>query len=101
MGRERNLIYDDRQKDMTPTTNIKGAYNDQGIRRMTPREWGELQGYPTIFPDELGRLFKIPVADASISGPKPPRPLAMRTLPLVGRTVLMIPLERISDTEFT
>ena len=65
MGRERNLIYDDRQKDMTPTTNIKGAYNDQGIRRMTPREWGELQGYPTIFPDALGRLFKIPVADAS------------------------------------
>ena len=39
-------------------------------------------------------IDSIPVADASISGPKPPRPLAMRTLPLVGRTVLMIPLER-------
>ncbi len=65
MGRERNLIIDTRQTDLTPTTHIKSEYNNQGIRRMTPREWGELQGYPTIFPDEQGRLFRIPVADAS------------------------------------
>lgn len=57
MGRERNLIIDKRLKDYTPVTNIKGEVNRDGIRRMTPREWARLQG----FPDE----FKIVVADAS------------------------------------
>ena len=57
MGRERNLIIDKRLKDFTPVTNIKGEVNRDGIRRMTPREWARLQG----FPDE----FKIVVADAS------------------------------------
>lgn len=57
MGRERNLVIDPRQTDLTPTTNIKGVVNTEGIRRMTPREWARLQG----FPDE----FKIVVADAS------------------------------------
>lgn len=57
MGRERNLVYDDRITDFTPTTKIKGEVNRQGIRKMTPREWARLQG----FPDD----FIIPVADAS------------------------------------
>ena len=57
MGRERNLVIDKRLKDFTPVTNIKGEVNREGIRRMTPREWARLQG----FPDE----FKIVVADAS------------------------------------
>lgn len=57
MGRERNLVIDDRLTDFTPVTNIKGEVNREGIRRMTPREWARLQG----FPDE----FKIVVADAS------------------------------------
>ncbi len=57
MGRERNLVYDHRITDFTPTTNIKGEVNRQGIRKMTPREWARLQG----FPDE----FIIPVSDAS------------------------------------
>lgn len=57
MGRERNLVYDDRLEDFTPITHIKGEVNRQGIRKMTPREWARLQG----FPDE----FIIPVADAS------------------------------------
>lgn len=57
MGRERNLVIDKRQTDLTPTTRIKGEYNTDGIRRMTPREWARLQG----FPDD----FKIVVADAS------------------------------------
>lgn len=57
MGRERNLVYDDRLEDFTPVTNIKGEVNRQGIRKMTPREWARLQG----FPDN----FVIPVADAS------------------------------------
>lgn len=57
MGRESNLVIDFRQKDLTPTTNIKGTVNTDGWRKMTPREWARLQGYP----DE----FKIIVADAS------------------------------------
>lgn len=57
MGRERNLVYDHRITDFTPTTHIKGSVNRKGIRKMTPREWARLQG----FPDK----FKIPVADAS------------------------------------
>lgn len=57
MGRECNLVIDFRQKELIPTTNIKGEINKEGIRKMTPREWARLQGYP----DE----FKIVVADAS------------------------------------
>lgn len=57
MGRERNLVIDNRITDFTPTTHIKGEVNREGIRKMTPREWARLQG----FPDN----FIIPVADAS------------------------------------
>lgn len=57
MGRERNLVYDHRITDYTPTTHIKGTVNREGIRKMTPREWARLQG----FPDH----YIIPVADAS------------------------------------
>ncbi|MFP9114961.1 DNA cytosine methyltransferase [Flavobacterium sp. RHBU_3] len=57
MGRERNLIYDERLTDFTPTTNIKGEVNKEGIRKMTPREWARLQGFPNE--------FVIPVADAA------------------------------------
>lgn len=57
MGRERNLVYDDRLEDFTPVTRIKGEVNRQGIRKMTPREWARLQGFPDT--------FIIPVADAS------------------------------------
>ena len=57
MGRERNLVIDNRITDYTPTTRIKGEVNRQGIRKMTPREWARLQG----FPDN----FKIIVSDAA------------------------------------
>jgi DNA (cytosine-5)-methyltransferase 1 len=57
MGRERNLVYDDRLEDFIPITHIKGEVNRLGIRKMTPREWARLQG----FPDN----YVIPVADAS------------------------------------
>ena len=56
MGRERNLVFDNRLTDFKPITNIKGEINREGIRKMTPREWARLQG----FPDH----FEIPVSDA-------------------------------------
>ncbi len=65
MGRERNLVIDHRQTDMTPTTRIKGEYNKDGWRRMTPREWGALQGYPVYDKGDGSPVFVIPVADAS------------------------------------
>lgn len=58
MGRERNLIIDERLTDFTPVTNIKGEINREYIRKMTPREWARLQG----FPDE----FKLVVADTHL-----------------------------------
>lgn len=58
MGRERNLIIDKRLTDFTPVTNIKGKINREYIRKMTPREWARLQG----FPDE----FKLVVADTHL-----------------------------------
>lgn len=58
MGRERNLIIDKRQTDLTPVTHIKGKINTEGIRKMTPREWARLQG----FPDE----FKLSLADVHL-----------------------------------
>jgi DNA-methyltransferase (dcm) len=55
MGRERNLVIDKRLKDFTPQTHIHGPVNRKGIRKMTPREWARLQGFPDS--------FKIIVAD--------------------------------------
>lgn len=49
MGRERNLIIDDRLTDFTPVTHIKGNVNRDGIRKMTPREWARLQGFPDSY----------------------------------------------------
>ena len=56
MGRERNLILDNKLTNFVPITHIKGEVNREGIRKMTPREWARLQG----FPDN----FKIVVSDA-------------------------------------
>lgn len=58
MGRERNLVIDNRQSNLTPTTHIKGKINKEGIRKMTPREWARLQG----FPDD----FVLPLADTHL-----------------------------------
>ena len=73
MGRERNLIVDKRQTDLTPTTHIKGEINKEGIRKMTPREWARLQGFPEDFKLELadvhlykqlGNSVTVPVVEA-------------------------------------
>jgi len=49
MGKERNLVLDERLTNFKPVTKIKGEVNRKGIRRMTPREWARLQGYPDNF----------------------------------------------------
>lgn len=73
MGRERNLIIDYRQKDLKPVTHIKGEINKEGIRKMTPREWARLQGFPDSFKLELadvhlykqfGNSVTVPVIEA-------------------------------------
>jgi len=56
MGKERNIVIDCRLTDFTPVTKIKGAVNKDGWRRMTPREWARLQGFP--------ENYIIPVSDA-------------------------------------
>jgi DNA (cytosine-5)-methyltransferase 1 len=73
MGRERNLLIDKRQTDLVPVTHIKGKINDEGIRKMTPREWARLQGYPDSFGlplsdvhlyKQLGNSVSVPVIKA-------------------------------------
>lgn len=73
MGRERNLIKDYRQKNLTPTTNIQGSVNKEGIRKMTPREWARLQGFSDDFKliladthlyRQLGNSVTVPVIQA-------------------------------------
>jgi len=49
MGKERNLLTDNRLTDFTPVTGIRGKVNREFIRKMTPREWARLQGYPDSF----------------------------------------------------
>lgn len=73
MGKERNLIIDKRQQDLTPTTAIKGTVNTEGIRKMTPREWARLQGFPDTFVlpladvhlyKQFGNSVTVPVIEA-------------------------------------
>ena len=60
MGRERNLIVDARPHSLIPETRIKGQINDEAVRKMTPREWARLQGYPDsyVLPIADGHLYK-------------------------------------------
>ena len=55
MGKERNLLIDKRQTCLVPVTHIKGEINKEGVRKMTPREWARLQGFP--------ETYKFPLAD--------------------------------------
>lgn len=73
MGRERNLVIDDRLTDFTPVTHIKGEVNREGVRKMTPREWARLQGFPDDFKlilsdthlyKQFGNSVTVPVIEA-------------------------------------
>lgn len=43
---------------MVPTTKIKGEINKEDIRKMTPREWARLQGFP--------ETYKLPLSDVHL-----------------------------------
>ena len=95
MGKERNLIIDDRLEDFTPVTHIKGEVNREGIRKMTPREWARLQGFPDSyqFPladvhtyKQLGNSVTVPVIKAIaeqikavLDGKVPPQPIVTQS----------------------
>ena len=73
MGKERNLLIDMRQKNLIPTTHIKGHINTEGIRKMTPREWARLQGFPDTYKliladvhlyKQFGNSVSVPVIEA-------------------------------------
>jgi DNA (cytosine-5)-methyltransferase 1 len=73
MGKERNLLIDKRQTNLTPITKIKGSVNLNGIRKMTPIEWERLQGFPdnwtSIVADvnrykQLGNSVSVPVIES-------------------------------------
>ena len=73
MGRERNLIIDKRLTNFTPITHIKGEVNREGLRKMTPREWARLQGFPDTYKlnladthlyKQFGNSVSVPVIQA-------------------------------------
>ncbi len=73
MGRERNLIVDNRPHSMIPVTHIKGKINEENVRKMTPREWARLQGFPDDFVwnladthmyKQFGNSVTVPVIEA-------------------------------------
>ena len=61
---------------MIPETHIKGEINKEDIRKMTPREWARLQGFPdsyvleqadTHLYKQLGNSVTVPVIEAVAS----------------------------------
>lgn len=58
MGREKNLIIDNRLTNFSPVGNRKTPPNIESIRTMTPREWARLQGFPED--------FNLPLADTPL-----------------------------------
>lgn len=76
MGRETNLLQEVGKKTpagLVPETHIKGHINQEGIRKMTPREWARLQGFPEAFKfvlsdvhlyKQFGNSVSVPVIQA-------------------------------------
>lgn len=69
MGKERNLVIDMRQKDLTPTTHIKGKINLEGIRKMTPVEWERLQGFPDNWTNGIADVHRYKQMGNSVAVP--------------------------------
>lgn len=85
MGKERNLICDERLTNFIPVTRIKGEVNREYIRKMTPAEWARLQG----FPDK----FKIEVSDAQ-AYKQFANSVAVPVVYEIGKAILNLVLEK-------
>lgn len=79
MGRETNLLKEEggTPKGLVPVTHIRGSINKEGIRKMTPREWARLQGFPEDFKfvlsdvhlyKQFGNSVSIPVIERIAEG---------------------------------
>ena len=93
MGRERNLLIDTRQTDLTPTTHIKGEINREGIRKMTPREWARLQGVPDSFIFPLADVHSYKQLGNSVT---------VNVIEAIARNIKQIldkPINRVSETK--
>ena len=75
MGRETNLVREEggTPAGLVPVTHIRGTINQEGIRKMTPREWARLQGFPEEYKltlsdvhlyKQFGNSVSIPVIEA-------------------------------------
>lgn len=69
MGKERNLIVDPRQTYLPPSTRIKGEYNKEGLRKMTPKEWERLQGFPDDWTAGLANVHRYKQMGNSVAVP--------------------------------
>lgn len=60
MGRERNLVQDRILEDCWKPGDDLKRRNCEGVRKMTPREWSYLQGFPSDFkiPVSMTRAYK-------------------------------------------
>ena len=75
MGRETNLLQEENgtPEGLVPVTHIHGSINKEGVRKMTPREWARLQGFPEDFKlvlsdvhlyKQFGNSVTVPVIEA-------------------------------------
>ena len=73
MGRERNLVVDERVKKHAEYKTYPKEVNRDWVRSLTPREWARLQGYPDTFKfpvsdtqayKQLGNSVTVPVINA-------------------------------------
>lgn len=69
MGKERNLIIDPRQTNLPPSPRIKGEYNKDGLRKMTPKEWERLQGFPDDWTAGLANVHRYKQMGNSVAVP--------------------------------
>lgn len=100
MGKERNLIIDPRQTDLSPSPRIKGEYNKDGLRKMTPMEWERLQGFPDNWTagiadvhryKQMGNSVAVPVIKAVAK--KIIEELRNPTAPKKKKTIVQLELE--------
>ena len=69
MGRERNLIIDARQTDLTDQGAKRGPINNEGIRVLTPTEWERLQGFPDGWTAPLANIHRYKQMGNSVAVP--------------------------------